>query len=309
MKTILIVGGSGLVGTRLTQLLQLEGQSVLWLSRNPASQADIKQYKWDWKNQQLDQAVFEYADTIINLSGASIDGHRWNDDWKKEIYNSRIVATDFLFNSTAKYPNKITTYIAASATGYYGLDTLASVRTEKDPAGDDFLGSTCAAWENSSNQFSSLGIRTTVIRSGIALSPQAVALKKMMLPVQWGLGAVLGTGRQYFPWIHLDDLCGIYKKAVDDNALTGPYNAVAPEEITNQALMEALASTLNRPMWLPHVPGFATRLLFGELAESLLKGPKISAEKIIGTGFIFQYPSLIKALQSILADENSTSKT
>ncbi|MBK8776420.1 MAG: TIGR01777 family protein [Saprospiraceae bacterium] len=305
MNTILIIGGSGLVGRHLTQMLLRAGYKVIWLTRHIQNDIDIVQYKWDWQRQTIDRTAFEETDTIINLSGASINGRRWNTAWKKAIYDSRVRSTNFLFECISKQPNKIKTYISASATGIYGVTTTDHIFHETDEPANDFLAKTCQDWEYAASQFSSLGIRTVMIRSGIALSSDSTAFKNIILPVKWGLGAALGTGQQVFPWIYVEDLCGIYMRAVEYTSMYGAYNAVAPESITNHTLMKSLANHLQKPFWLPNVPAWVIKTLFGQLADSLLRGSRISADKIQSTGFKFEYPQLNKALYAIVPSRHS----
>lgn len=292
MKNILITGGSGFVGMQLTKLLQENGYHVNWLTRQINNNIDLPQYLWDWRNKQIDTKAIENADAIIHLAGANVNGHRWNAKWKKEIYGSRIQTTNFLFETIAKHPNRIKTFVSASATGFYGCITSEKIFNETDPAGKDFLSMTCRDWESVVNKISKLGIRTSIIRTGIVLSDDSEAYKKITLPIRYGLGASIGSGKQYFPWIHLDDLSAIYLKVISDNSMQGIYNAVAPQLITNENLTKALAKHFKKHIWLPNVPSIVIKLLFGEIAESLLTGSRISSEKIINSGFEFKYFSI-----------------
>ena len=289
MKNILITGGSGFVGMQLTNLLKANGYEVSWLTRKINTNIDIPQYLWNWENKKIETEAIEKAYAIIHLAGANVNGQRWNKKWKKEIYDSRVKATDFLFKIISQHPNKIKTFVSASATGYYGDVTSEKIFHETDFPGKDFLAITCNDWEQAATKFSNLGIRTSIIRTGIIFSENSEAYRKISLPIRFGFGAAIGNGRQYFPWIHLDDLCGIYLKAISDNSMQGIFNSVAPQFITNAQVTKALANHFKNHIWLPNIPPIVIRILFGEIADSLLNGSRISSEKIIEFGFRFKY--------------------
>ena len=292
MNRILITGGSGFVGLHLSNLLIAKGYEVCWLTRKINSFVDVTQYLWDWREKHIDFSVFKNVDVIINLAGANLNGRRWDAKLKKEIYESRVRSTAFLFETISKHPYQISSFISASAVGYYGNVQTEKTYYETDPCGDDFLATTCRDWEQAANKFSELNIRTVVLRSGIVLSEHSEAFKKISLPFRFGLGACLGSGKQYFPWIHLQDLLNIYLKAVIDSSFTGAYNAVVPESLTNKQLAKKLSKHFRKKIWLPNIPSFYIKLLFGEIADSLLHQSNISSEKILRTGFKFEYPGI-----------------
>ncbi|MES2800561.1 MAG: TIGR01777 family oxidoreductase [Bacteroidota bacterium] len=300
MKTILITGGSGLIGSQLTKLLTMKGFQVRWLTRKINPLETTPQFVWDWKNKSIDTDAFLGVDAIIHLAGASINGKRWTSQVKQDIYDSRVVATQFLFESLAKEKHQVKTIVAGSAVGYYGAVTVDKIFFEDDAAGTDFLAKTCNDWEQTSEQFSSLGIRTVIIRTGIVLSKESETFKKIAAPIRFGMGSGLGSGKQIFPWIHLADLCGIMLKSLDDESMQGAYNAVAPESITNLALMKELAKAMKKPFFMPKIPSFIIKLLFGELADALLNGSKISAEKVIKSGYKFQFSNFQEATKSFI---------
>ena len=292
MKNILITGGSGFVGMHLTNLLKENGYQVCWLTRKINTNIDIPQYLWNWENKKIEKEAIEKTDAIIHLAGANVGGKRWNTKWKKEIYDSRIKSTEFLFEFISKQPNKLKAFVSASATGYYGCETTDNIFTESDLSGNDFLATTCNDWEIAANKFTELGIRTVIIRTGLVLSEYSEAYKKISLPIRYGLGASIGSGNQNFPWIHLDDLCGIYLKAIADENLKGVFNAVAPEYLTNNQLTKTIAQHFNKFIWLPNIPSIIIKILFGEIANSLSNGSRISSEKLISAGFEFKYSSI-----------------
>lgn len=292
MKNVLITGGSGYVGQELTKVLQNAGYEVSWLTRNKNSRYPIRQYFWDWKNKEIEIEAIEKADVIVHLAGSNVNGHRWNEKWKKEIYDSRIKSTDFLFEIISKHSNTIKVFVSASATGFYGCVTSEKIFNETDVAGNDFLAKTCNDWEKSASKFSTLGIRTTIIRTGIVFSESSASYNKITLPIRYGLGAAIGSGKQYFSWIHPEDLCNIYLKAISDEKMQGIFNAVAPQFISNGQLVGELAKHYNKLIWLPNIPPVIIRMLFGEISESLLNGSRISSEKLIKCGFQFKYPCI-----------------
>ena len=292
MKNVLITGGSGFVGMHLTTLLKANGYEVSWLTRKINTSIDIPQYLWNWGNKKIEIEAIEKANIIVHLAGANVNGRRWNKKWKKEIYDSRIKSTDFLFEIISKQPNKIKIFVSASATGYYDCATSEKIFYETDFAGKDFLATTCNDWEQAATKFSTIGIRTSIIRTGVIFSENSEAYKKINLPIRFGFGAAIGSGKQYFPWIHLDDLCGIYLKAITDNSMQGVFNAVAPKFINNAALTKAMANHFNKHIWLPNIPPTVIKILFGEIAESLLNANRISSEKIIKCGFQFKYAGI-----------------
>jgi len=300
MQTILITGGTGLIGRQLTSMLTDRGDTVIWLTRKINENEKVKQYQWNWKKKEINLEAIEKANVIINLTGASINGKRWSEQWKKEIYNSRIQSTDFLCEVLAKENHHVKTFISASAVGYYGAVTSDKIYSETDLPSNDFLGNTCSDWEKSANKISQLNIRTIIIRTGIVLSKNSEAFQKICLPVRWGFGAAIGNGRQYFPWIHMDDLCGIYLKAIANETVQGAYNAVAPSHLTNYELIKMLSKKLHRHFFLPNIPGFIIQIIFGEFADSLLHGSRISSEKIIHAGYKFKYENFEMALEDLL---------
>lgn len=296
---VLITGGTGLIGSRLSRRLLEKGYDVALLSRKAVSNPDIKTYRWDVDKNMIDSEAIETADYIIHLAGANISEARWTEKRKKLIVQSRVDPTKLLFNKTKEVKNRLRAFISSSAVNYYGTVTSDRIFREDDPPANDFLGETCRKWEQSAEMFNNLGVRTVVIRTGIVLSAEGGALKKMTLPVNIGLGSPLGSGRQFVPWIHIDDLCDIYIRSIEDQSMKGACNAVAPEFKTNRELMKTIAEVRNRPFIAPNVPAFTLKLLFGEMASAILKGSRISPEKIIKSGYRFRYPDLKGAVSDL----------
>lgn len=303
MKTVLITGGTGLVGSRLTELLIEKGYRVLWLSRERNLHADIPTFKWDYRNNIIDSEALEQADAIIHLAGSNLGEGAWTEARKKQIVESRVLTAELLLERLKSTGRMVDAFISASATGYYGLGVGERIFTEEDVLTEnDFLSTTCRKWEDAAFSFNKLpGVRTVVLRTGFILSGDSEAFKKMVLPTRLGVGSPLGGGRQYLSWIHLDDLCRLYIKALEDSTMQGIYNAVAPEYITNARFMRTLARVMKKPFFFPAVPVFMMRLVMGEAADMVLGGSRISSQKIQDAGYRFQYESAEKAITASLS--------
>lgn len=302
MKTILITGGSGMIGRRLTELLMEKGYDVIWLSREKHIKAEIPRYKWNLLTGEIDKNALEEADVIVHLAGVGIAEGRWTEARKRMIVGSRVRSAHLILDKLKQMNTKIDAFISASAVGYYGSVTSDKVFTEKDDhAENDFLGQTCYKWEEQAKQFTTdMDIRSVSIRTGVVLSKDSELVKKAVLPTKWWLGAPLGKGSQFMNWIHIDDLCKIYIKAIEDETMAGAYNAVAPEDTTNAQFMKTVADLLHKPMFLPRVPEFVFKWFLGEASQIILEGSRVSSQKIQDAGYDFKYNTLRKALKKIL---------
>ena len=299
-KRILITGASGLIGTRLTELLLWQGHEVVHVGRGPRPDR-IPSYRWDVEKGTMDIRAIDSVDTIIHLAGAGIADKRWTRARKKEILDSRVQSIGLLYEVLRKGNHKVKAFVSASAIGYYGPGGENELFTEASPAGIDFLAQVTRQWEEASEIINSLGIRVVKLRIGIVLSEKGGALKSLATPVRLGLGAALGNGKQYMSWIHLDDLCGVFIKAVDDSSMQGVYNAVGTQPVTNLEMTRAIARILNRPLWLPGVPGLMLKLMLGEMAEMVITGSKVSSGKIQKAGYTFQFTELESALRDLFS--------
>lgn len=295
-RTVLITGASGYISGHLQQKLKTKGYIVRTLTTNMLKSNVEDCFYWNPKNQDINRKAFDAVDYIIHLAGANIGSGRWTKKRKQEILDSRVNAARFLFDKVQLYKVPLKGFITASATGYYGTVTNDAIFNEEAPAAHDFLGNVCMQWENEADRFKELRIRTVKIRTGVVLSNDAPAMKKMLLPIRLCIGSPLGSGKQYMPWIHIDDLCEIYLKAIEDKTFTGAYNAVAPQHITNKELMKTLSKKLKKPFWLPSVPAFVLRILFGEKAVILLKGSRVEPKKLMEAGFEYRFPEVGKIL-------------
>jgi uncharacterized protein len=296
MAKVLITGGTGLIGKHLGRRLQELGYEIAILSRSGNKESNIQTYFWNYEKKEIDKDAINTADYIIHLSGANLGERRWTSKRKQLIIDSRIKSAELIYNNMDKGNNRLRAFITASAIGYYGAITSDKVIGETEPSAGDFLGQTCRKWEQVADRFTDIGIRTVKIRSGIVLSKQGGVLPKIIIPVKLGIGSAIGDGTQYFPWIHIDDLCSIYIKAIEDTQMTGAFNAVAPEHNTNKQFIEAIAHNLNKPFWFPKIPAIAIKVILGKMSEMILTGSRISSDKIKKTGFVFRYPNLESAL-------------
>jgi uncharacterized protein len=297
-KKILITGASGLVGTHLTEMLLQKGHQVSHLGRTKKV-GKVKSFVWDVEKGELDTEALVGVDTIIHLAGAGVADMRWNEKRKKEILESRTKSSALLYETLKKGNHSIKAVVSASAIGYYGFCLDERIFTEESKPGSDYLAQVTKQWEESVDKISSLGIRVAKLRIGIVLSEKGGALAEMAKPIRFGVGAPLGTGKQYLSWIHIDDLCAMFIKATEDEQMHGAYNAVC-DWVTNEAITKSIAKVLHRPLLLPPVPGFIMKLIVGEMAVIVVNGSKVSSEKIRKTGFAFQYPELSEALRNLL---------
>jgi uncharacterized protein len=308
---VLITGGSGLIGTRLTEILLERGFTVSHLTRkvevaggdtnHGVGGKPVKTYLWDIKNGIIDEKALLEADYLVHLAGAGIADENWSDERKKEIIESRTKSIDLIVSKLNILPHRIISFVSASGIGYYGADTGDEHISEQYMHGIDFVADCCIQWEAAADKIQALGIRTVKLRTGIVLSEKGGALPRLTQPVRWGVGAALGTGKQWQSWIHLDDLCELFIKSLTDQQMTGAYNAVAPNPVTNYDLTKISAEVLKRPFWMPNVPEFALKLVFGEMASIVLGGNYVLNQRIkLETDFDYKFVEVRKALADLL---------
>jgi len=297
-KNILITGASGLIGKQLIPALQAQGHTISILSRRQISIKDANVFLWDVYNQTIDKNALKGIDTIINLAGEGIADKKWTDKRKQEIIDSRVMSAQLLYKTIQDTKAPVTTFISASAVGFYG-DRGDEVLTEKSDSGTDFLSKCCVQWENAAIQGIELGIRIVKIRIGLILSKEGGALQAMEKPIKFFVGAPLGSGKQWMPWIHLNDIINIFTKAVEDIKMVGAYNACAPFPVTNELFTKTIAKKLNRPVWPVHVPKFALKAILGEMSILPLMSSNTMVQKLLDTGYKFKYNYLDDALNSI----------
>ena len=301
----MITGGTGLIGSRLIELLGQSGYRVSVVSRRKEAVPGAAVWQWDVARQFIEAGAVEQADHIVHLAGAGVADERWTPARKREIMDSRTQSARLLHDTLARTGHRPKTFVSASAVGLYGADRGDALLDENSPPGTDFLAEVSKAWEQSARQIESIGIRTVLLRIGIVLSEKGGALAKIAAPVKLGAGAALGSGRQWMSWIHVEDLCRMVLFALQNPALSGPYNAVGPHPATNADLTRTLAHVLGRPLLLPNVPKLALKLAFGELAATVLGSLRVSNRRIAEAGFAYQYPELEAALRELYGKAES----
>jgi uncharacterized protein (TIGR01777 family) len=301
-SSVLISGGSGCVGKYLTSFLLFKGYKVSHLSRNAYQSGKITVFKWDPEKNIIDPAAFDNTDFLIHLAGSNIGEKRWTKARKEEIVKSRVDSARLLHKVIGDNKIPLKAFISASATGYYGAVTSDQIFVEDDPPGNDFLSNTCRLWEESADLFGNIGIRTVKIRTAVVLEKNDSALSKLMMPGKLGFLVQTGTGRQYMPWIHINDLCNVYFKALTDTGMNGAYNAVSPYHVTLGDFMKVLGHVMKKPVLFPPVPSFILKAALGEMSDMILKGSRISSVKLENTGFRFLFANLEDALKNIIPD-------
>ncbi|MGL6268292.1 MAG: TIGR01777 family oxidoreductase [Chitinophagaceae bacterium] len=315
MPTVLITGGTGMIGTALSRHLLSEGYNVIILSRNPRETAvrhnlgterrifrstgNLFYSRWDIDKMTIDATALKEADYVIHLAGAGVADKRWTEARKKEILESRTRSSALLLKCLQQNPNKVKAVISASAIGWYGPDN-GKIFTEEDPAANDFLGQTCVAWENSIQPVVELGKRLVKLRLGIVLSDEGGALKEFKKPLALGVAAILGNGKQMTSWIHIDDLCRGFLFAIENRELEGVYNLAAPEPVDNKTLTLTLAQKRNGKAYISlNVPSSFLKLALGEMSVEILKSATVSSLKIHQAGFNFIYPNIKSAIRNL----------
>ena len=291
MKTVLIAGGSGLIGKKLNHVLSQKGYKVYILTRRAKHRGQIY---WNPAQQTIEGKHLDKVNIIVNLTGENIGEKRWTNERKKALRDSRVKTTQFLHSLVANLPN-LEYYISASGINCYEQDD--EIHIESDTYGTDFLSKLVKEWETMSDLFES-NCKVAKLRVSMVLSKRGGALDKMLLPVKLGLGSPIGTGTQMMPWIHIDDLCNLFAYAIE-HQLTGTYNASANCD-SNHDFMKALAKALKRPFFMPKVPDFLLKLILGEMSALVLDSTNASNEKIKNTGFVFQHEHIDSTLSLLL---------
>jgi len=279
---IMISGSNGLIGGNLKNALTHQGHNIIRLSRDFSKPID-----------------FSNVDVVIHLAGENIAQKRWSEDQKNKIKNSRLIGTKQLSDQLAASEHKPSLFISSSATGYYG-DRKDKDLDENSEPGTGFLPEVCVEWENSTKSAENAGIRTVHIRTGIVLSKEGGALKKMLPPFLFGAGGILGDGKQFMSWISIKDEINAILFIINNQTITGAVNLTAPNPVNNYEFTKILGKVIKRPTIAP-LPGFIARIMFGEMADAiLLTGNKVYPKKLIDAGFSFEHSTLDKALESVL---------
>ncbi|WP_160137327.1 TIGR01777 family oxidoreductase [Chryseobacterium sp. c4a] len=301
-EVVLITGANGLIAKELAKKIENEFD-VRFLTRK---KKQANEFEWDLKKGTVDEAAFENLSHIIHLAGANISEKRWTAERKKELISSRVDSATLLRNTLRKKEIKLKSFISASGINFYGTRTTEKIYSENDPPGHDFLSEVVVLWERAADHFKeqNLADRIVKIRTAVVLSEKEGALKKMLPPIEYGIGSALGSGKQYMPWIHIEDICSIYEFALKHPSIHGAYNAVSPQHATNADLTKKIAEVLKKPLLMPNVPAFLLKILFGELASAILEGSRASSQKIQDAGFQFKFPDLYESLIDLLKKEN-----
>ena len=295
---VLITGGSGLLGSSLTQKLLSENIEVVHLTREKNSKNDVKNYLWNWGKNEIDERCFNGITHIIHLAGAGIAEKAWTQKRKNTIVKSRVLTARLLHSKIESLNIDLKAFISASAVGFYGAQVSEKEFNESDVSYEDFMGNCCKQWENAADLFIPIS-RVVKLRLGVILDKDFGALPRIARMIKNRIGSPLGTGSQYMPWIHIDDAVEIFYNAIRNNEYSGVYNAVSTENITNSILTKSVGRVLNRKIWLPNVPSFILRFLYGEMSDTILKGVKVSNKKIKDAGFKFKYEKIEDALREI----------
>lgn len=312
MATVLITGGTGLVGSRLTQMLVQKGYKVVILTRNPTAykaQPAVVYKHWDVENDIIDGSAVADADYIIHLAGAGVADKRWSKKRKAEIISSRTRSSELLVKCAQQNTVRLKAVISASGIGWYGPDSKQKPKNwpgfeESAPADNSYLGETCRLWEASVQPFKEMGKRLVILRTGLALSNKGGFLAEIKKPLQMAnIATIMGGGDQVVSWIHLDDLCRMYIYSIENEQIAGVYNAVAPAPVTNKAITLSIAGhRRHKPFMAIHVPAFLLKIALGEMSVEVLKSGTVNAAHIKEAGFRFLYPSVDAAIEQLAAE-------
>lgn len=293
-----------MIGKRLIAALLQSGHTVAVLSRKRKAIPGVKVYLWDVYQGKIEKECMDGTATIIHLAGENIAAEKWTNKRKQQLIDSRVLSTRLLYQTIKETDAKIRTLISASAVGYYG-DSGDEILLEESPAGYGFLSDCCQQWEAAIDKGKQLGIRVVKLRTGVILAKNEGALAALQKPILFFTGAPLGSGKQWIPWLHIDDMVSMYTTAIENTLISGTYNACAPFPVTNATLTKAIAKKLHRPVWPFKVPEKILKLILGEMSEVILISTNTSAQKILAADFKFKYLQLDDALSDIYAKTSS----
>ena len=296
-KHVLITGATGMIGKALIQSLLQKNYTISTLSTHPRFTPNVQVFKWDVNKKMIDPECLRGITTIIHLAGENIAKDKWTQKRKQEIIESRVGSTQLLLDTLKKTQHQVSTFISASAVGYYG-DREDEILNEESAAGSGFLADCCAQWENAADGAAELGLRVVKFRTGFIIAKDEGGLPAMTQPIKMFVGAPLGTGKQWVPWIHMRDMVDMYLYALE-NPITGTFNACAPNPVTNRTLTKALGPFLRRPIWPFNVPAKAIELIMGEMSVIALMSTNTSVQKILDAGYHFHFTQLQEALSDI----------
>ncbi len=300
-KTVLITGGSGLLGTALSELLVKKGYEVRHISRQRNPNSTYKNFLWNLHEGAVDPKAFSGVDFIVHLAGENISEKRWSVKRKHVLVDSRVKTAQLLKEKMLEQGVRINAFISASGIGYYKANSCVDYLSEDAPADENFLGNCCTQWEAAADSFTPLAERVIKLRTPMVLAKNDGGLKKLTPLVNLGLGAAFGSGKQIVSWVHIDDLCNAFLASIENVTMKGVYNVVAAEQVSNKSFIASIAQVLGRPFFLPNVPRFILQLFLGEMSSLLLEGCTVSSEKLTATGFAFKYKTLDEALKNLLS--------
>ena len=301
IKTILISGGTGFLGKGLVNLLLNKEYNINLLVRHEPDgikNPNLRTFKWDVYNGEIDQDCIHNVDTIIHLAGEEIAAKRWTEERKHQIVVSRTKSIRMIYDLMRKTKNQVNHVISASAVGYYG-DRGNEFLTEESLPSKDFLAETCIAWEEAVDEGHKLGLRIVKLRSGIILAKNGGVLSQMDKPIRFGMGVIPGSGNQWVSWIHYVDALNVYDFILENENLKGVFNLVAPRPVTLEVMTRSIASAMNKSPLFIHTPAFAMKIAIGEMSIMALESTKVSPEKLTNSGYTFKYPSMEEALAEI----------
>ena len=296
MPTVLLAGGSGLIGRRLAEILLEKGFAVRILSRSPQGEG---QFAWNPAAGTMDDAALEGIDAVVNLAGSGIADKRWTTARKRDLVESRVQSARTLRSAFGRTGLKPLVYLSSSAIGYYGNSGERWMTETDQPVDNSFMVECCRQWESAADEVAALGIRTVKLRIGIVLAREGGALAEFVKPLRLGIGGYFADGHAWYSWVHIDDVCRFFIWAIENPAIEGVFNVAAPHPVRNKDLLKAIARAMHQPAVFVPAPPFALRLVLGEMAVVVLNSNRIAANKAIQAGFQFRYPELAGALEQI----------
>ena len=298
-----VITGTGTIAQELAFILDAKGYRVSFLSTSRSYFNKFPCFNWNVDNETIDPEALKEAEYIIHLAGAGIADKKWSNSRKKELIDSRVKSVELLHRTIKQNDIHLKAFITASGSNYYGLSSSDQIISENDPHGDDFIGNLCNDWESAAYEFEEYGSRVVALRTGVVLSKTGGALERLRKLVKNFLGAPIGNGKQIMPWIHIDDLCQMYLHTVENDNVSGSYNAVADQKVYNKYFMHSLGRVMKRPILPIPVPKFVMKMMFGEMAGLLINGYHLSNDKIKETGFNFKYKCLLPAMEDLLSNK------
>ncbi|MEM6697837.1 MAG: TIGR01777 family oxidoreductase [Bacteroidota bacterium] len=301
MANVLIGGGTGMIGMRLSELLTAKGYQVSHLSRTRNMEATYPAYQWNIEQKSIDEEAVKQADYIINLAGAGIADQLWSEKRKKVIIDSRVYSTLILKKAIEKHRPDLKAFLSASAIGFYG-NRGEQILTEESEAGEEeqFLVKSVLEWEDAIEEVKKTGVRTALLRIGLVLSTKGGALPKILLSTKVNVGGYFSNGQQWYAWVHIDDLCRMFIHFIENDNLSGVFNGTAPNPERNKDFTKKVGDALDKNLLLIPAPAFGLKLAMGEMSTTVLNSTRVTSKRMEESGFEFGYPELTGALRDLL---------